>query len=178
MSRYFLFPSYCRKTSWEKASHVFTRQGEKIVALTQGLSDEQLGKPVLIERLRGLEDSSRFWSIAMTLEHLVIVGRLMLRGVVLLSRGDTPTDVANTATVKPKGALVPEEALAAFNRFQNEYTRTVENEVRDRNAKGTYRHPWFGPLTAHRWHCLAGIHQGLHRKQIEAIRAGLGAQES
>ncbi len=35
-------------------------------------------------------------------------------------------------------------------------------------------HPWFGPLDAHRWHCLLAFHQGIHRKQIQAVHRGLG----
>jgi hypothetical protein len=28
-------------------------------------------------------------------------------------------------------------------------------------------------MTAHDWHCLAGIHHGLHRRQIERIKQAL-----
>ena len=30
-------------------------------------------------------------------------------------------------------------------------------------------HPWFGPMTAHDWHCLAAIHSWVHRRQIERV---------
>jgi hypothetical protein len=30
-------------------------------------------------------------------------------------------------------------------------------------------HPWFGPMPAHDWHCLAAIHHRVHRPQLERI---------
>lgn len=174
LSRYWYFPSYCRRTTWEQASAVFARQGERLLALSDGATDVQLTQQVLIPRLRGLEDSSRYWSLAMTAEHLVIVGRLILRAVTSLSRGEVPTEVASTAAVKPRGEEEARQSLAEFRAFQQEYLERTANAGLKSVGGLRYRHPWFGLLTAHQWHCLAGVHQGVHRKQMEAIRKGLG----
>jgi hypothetical protein len=32
-----------------------------------------------------------------------------------------------------------------------------------------HTHPWFGPLDAHGWLCLAGMHHVIHRRQLERI---------
>ena len=32
-----------------------------------------------------------------------------------------------------------------------------------------FAHAWFGPMNAMSWYLLAGIHMGIHRKQITAI---------
>jgi hypothetical protein len=34
---------------------------------------------------------------------------------------------------------------------------------------------WFVPMSARRWHVLAAVHLGLHRKQLESIVRGLKA---
>jgi hypothetical protein len=40
----------------------------------------------------------------------------------------------------------------------------------------THAHPWFGPLNAHGWHCLAAIHHTLHRRQLTAILRALSSE--
>lgn len=37
-------------------------------------------------------------------------------------------------------------------------------------------HPWFGPIDVFRWHCLLGVHQGIHRVQLERVRDGLAGR--
>jgi hypothetical protein len=39
--------------------------------------------------------------------------------------------------------------------------------ILDRRVR--HPHPWFGPMTAHDWHCLAAIHHRVHRRQLERI---------
>lgn len=41
---------------------------------------------VLIKRITGIEDSSRFWSVYMVLDHLLIVDRLTIKIMESLSR--------------------------------------------------------------------------------------------
>jgi len=47
----------------------------------------------------------------------------------------------------------------------------MNREVADRNSRTTLRHPWFGEMNAHQWHCLAAMHQSVHRKQMQRILA-------
>src|SRR3990167_8235372 len=72
VAKYILIPQRYKNSSKEKALADFAEQSDKILKLAQGLSSEQLTERRLIARLRGLEDSSRFWSVAMTLDHLTI----------------------------------------------------------------------------------------------------------
>ena len=76
------------------------------------------------------------------------------------------------AAVKPTGLIPPGEVRAEFVRLLAEAEADMGAPVP--KGKGPCaEHPWFGPLTAYQWHCLLGIHQGIHRKQLEAIRAKL-----
>src|SRR5687768_11192069 len=62
---------------WTGTPAAFTAQFEReqraIAGLYAGRDEARLARQVLIPRLPGLEDSSRFWSVYMTLEHLRIV---------------------------------------------------------------------------------------------------------
>jgi hypothetical protein len=51
----------------------------------------------------GIEDSSRYWSAAMVLEHLIEVGSRIATGVVELTHGQAASVKADIADVKPKG---------------------------------------------------------------------------
>src|SRR5687768_16111893 len=57
----------------QTAMELYTKETERILQNIANKSPAQLESPVLIERVFGIEDSSRGWSITMTLEHLNIV---------------------------------------------------------------------------------------------------------
>jgi len=56
---------------------------------------------VLIDRLPGLEDSSRCWSVWMTLDHLRITNAAFAEVITQLRNGQIPPGKASTAAVKP-----------------------------------------------------------------------------
>jgi hypothetical protein len=153
------------------ASRWFRVEADRIRALARALCAEDVARRVLITRLRGLEDSSRYWSVAMTLEHLVIVNTAIRKGIEALTAGIVPPRTASTAAVKPAPTAGP-ELIERFEAVAGEYLARVD-ALPELRSKVTYRHPWFGGLTALGWHRIAAIHQRLHRKQIERIIAGL-----
>jgi hypothetical protein len=57
----------------EKSVENYARRKDEILRLVQACPMEIARKRVLIRRLPGLEDSSRYWSVYMTLDHLRIV---------------------------------------------------------------------------------------------------------
>jgi hypothetical protein len=120
--------------------------------------------------LLGLEDSSRFWSPFMVLEHLVIVDTNMLRIMTDLVAGRLHPDEARIEDFKPAPSA-GRPSLAAFDelvaRFDSRIPSWPKLHTRCRHV-----HPWFGPLDAHRWLCLAGLHHGIHRRQLKRILAG------
>ena len=117
-----------------------------------------------------MEDSSRFWSVAMTVEHLNIVGAAVRRLIAGLMRGEATDRPARTQDVKPKGETPPAEVRAEFVRLLAD-AATDPPAACGEGMKA--RHPWFGPLDAFRWRCMLAMHQRLHRRQLEAIRDGL-----
>ncbi len=176
-ARYIILPRFFRKTPWEQAQEMFEKEGQKILKRIEGLSLQDMATQVLVNPIQGLEDSSRFWSIAMSMEHLIVVGRLMLRAMKELTHGTVPAMKVGTADVKPLGALSAKNAIESFREFQEEFLRESTSGMGDRGSKLKSPHPWFGPLTAHRWLCVAALHQRIHRQQVELILQGL-AQNS
>jgi hypothetical protein len=146
----------------------FLRRERALIAeLVKGCPAGRLGERVLIPRPRGLEDSSRHWSVLMTLEHLRIVNLACASIIRELSEGRVPAGKASTADVKPSPD-VTESVLAAYEASCDEVLAAVAS-AKDLDDPARFPHPWFGPMSARRWHVLAAVHLGLHRRQIEAI---------
>lgn len=171
--RYWLFPRFCKAHGWEDASKRFEKEGKRILDLTAGLSPELLTRKVLVSGIPGIEDSSRYWSVSMTIEHLMIVGKGMLSGIIELSHGRKPDYKVDVGAVKPKGGQEANAVIEEFRAFLPAYLNGIQSKLGDRSSRVTLHHPWFGEMTAHQWHCLAALHQMTHRKQIDAIRRGL-----
>lgn len=163
-----VFPIGAALTSWNAALDRFRAEGERILDLVQPLSTTLLTERVLIERIRGIEDSSRFWSPAMVLDHLVIVGDAIGSVVVSLSRSQRPPGETSIAAVKPNPAAGP-ELVGRFRDLLASYPRLLAEQVKTRDSRTTYPHPWFGELNARQWNVLAAFHQGIHRRQLLAI---------
>jgi hypothetical protein len=164
----------CFLMSQAEASELFQRETEKILELVQTTPIKQAGTPVLIKRVTGIEDSSRNWSLYMVLDHLRIVDDGIARLVEALTRGVAPGHVIRIKDVKPSFEAGP-ETIGGFADAVENYEGTVQRLGKlGRSAR--HAHPWFGPMTAHELHCLAGIHHGAHRQQIERIKKGLALQ--
>lgn len=150
---------------------LFARERETILGLARALEPAKAAQRVLIPRLRGMEDSSRYWSVWMTLDHLRIVNRGCTRVMQLLAQGKVPDRVASTAAVKPSlnvDASVVETFIEGCETFLETSAAIADHRTRVHHA-----HPWFGSLDVAGWHAMAGFHMQLHRRQVERIIAGL-----
>jgi hypothetical protein len=170
--RHVLFPAFCRTTSWDKAVGLFRREGERVAAAAQSLAPQALQTRVLIRAPMGIEDSSRYWSAAMVLEHLIEVGSRVATGVVELTHGQAASVKADIVAVKPKGGK-DGSIVSEYRAFLEDYADKVMKRAGDRAARHTAPHPWFGDLTPHRWVCLGALHQQIHRRQLDRIIDGL-----
>jgi hypothetical protein len=170
--RHVIFPAFCRTTSWDKALGLFLHEGERVAASAQSLAPEALRTRVLIRAPMGIEDSSRYWSAAMVLEHLIEVGSRVATGVVELTHRQVVSVKADIAEVKPKGQN-NKGIVSAYRVFLEDYQNKLIHNTGNRNAQNTAPHPWFGDLTPQRWVCLGAIHQQIHRRQMDRIIACL-----
>jgi len=152
----------------------FERERDAILALVRPLDETTAARRVLIRRPRGLEDSSRDWSVWMTLDHLRITNTRFAQAITLLRAGRVPPQPASTAAVKP----APEVDAGVVAAFEASCQVLLEASapLREACSDTTYAHPWFGPLDARGWQALASFHLALHRVQIERILADLASR--
>jgi hypothetical protein len=155
----------------DAATRKFLDEQNQIAALLNRCDPTLACERVLIPRLRGLEDSSRHWSVAMTLDHLRITNTSFVQIIRCLAGNSIPPGVASTAAVKPSA----DASLKVVHAYNQACSQVLEAVRENPNLKTAvkFAHPWFGPMNAEGWHLLAGMHMGIHRKQIEAILKGL-----
>lgn len=122
--------------------------------------------PILVPRLRGLEDSSRYYAPAMVLEHIALVDQGISQIVSLLGQGIIPPKAPGTADVKPRSGVIWQDAvtkiMAASAAFQNSLAA-------DFTCQAALSHPWFGPLNAWQWAQFTVIHHDIHLSQLRKM---------
>jgi uncharacterized damage-inducible protein DinB len=147
----------------------FGAESAEIAALVKPLDEAKLGSRRLVPRLRGLEDSSRYWSVAMALQHMCIVNN-RVRGVIIgLTHGKTSMQAGSTADVKPPTDVDCATVLSEFEQTNRDFLDTVSRVDFEKFPRATFAHPWFGELTARQWVQFLPVHQQVHKKQIAQI---------
>ncbi len=159
------------KATRERSNAEFQEERAAIAEMTRGCDAEVGARRVLIDRLRGMEDSSRHWSVWMTLEHLRLVHSGIIHVIASLAKGTIPAIKASTAAVKPS-PQVTAEVVSEYEKSCDTLLATVA-DTPNLGTREKHAHPWFGPLDAAGWHAIAAMHIGIHRRQIELIFAGL-----
>lgn len=162
-----LFGIRCRTGSPQSLTSRFLEERGKIRKLVASLDKLSLAGRVLIKRPPGLEDSSRDWSVLMTLDHLRIVHGEFVRVIGALSQETIPEGQASTAAVKPDPA-VTSDVISRYETSCEELLVCLAS-VSNFKTRAKFAHPWFGAMDAHAWHALTGGHMGIHRVQIERI---------
>lgn len=158
---------HTRSYDQQKVNNFLKEETRGIEQIVEHHTSEALSQNVLIPRLRGLEDSSRNWSVFMTLEHLRIVNTLIAKTIDSLGRNQPSTRVVGTADVKPASGIEA-TVIGAFSRSAEKIITAIDSLPKPTMTM-KYPHPWFGPLNAAEWHFMAAFHTRLHRKQIEKI---------
>jgi hypothetical protein len=172
--RYIGFPLLRTVLSWEKALNMFESEGNKLLQLVEGLSQEQIHTKVLVPKAIGIEDNSRNYSAAMVLWHLSYVSETIRDGIISLSRGETLDFTVKIGDFKPIveiDATVIDDYKATLSGFRP----ALDNRVWDRHIENCLSHPWFGSLNPHGWLVLSAVHQMIHRRQLEDIVKALKA---
>lgn len=162
--------------SRERHSREFSSERAAIKALYGSEDNVTLGTRVLIPRIRGLEDSSRYWSVLMTLDHLRIVNTQIAGVIMSLVDGVVPNEKASTAAVKPDPNVGP-DVIETYEASCDQLLSVVDSSA-DLDSRGRYSHPWFGPLNAAGWHAMAAMHMRIHRAQMALIRKELARRSA
>ena len=169
MARWFGRRMLRSRFHWESAQSAIVRISSQLAKDARAMDDATFAGRVLIQRMRGLEDSSRYWSPEMVLEHLVIAGELFTDYVVALSNDRPITDRRGIADIKPRGGL-GQAVIARFVAVHQGIPARLRAEAGPFRAGPTHAHAWFGNLTAEDWLSLTALHLALHMQQWKAIR--------
>ncbi|WP_415406076.1 hypothetical protein ACLHDG_09925 [Sulfurovum sp. CS9] len=170
--RYLGFPLLNSIISWERALDIFEKEGEKVLFLARSMKKDKLFERVLVPKLFGLEDNSRYYSVAMVIEHLIIVGSALKKRIPLLSQGKNLDKEIKIEDYKPY-MEIDETIIDQYEIFLHSFRKEVEENVDNIYLENRHEHPWFGELKAKDWSVMGAIHQMVHRRQIEAIIRGL-----
>jgi hypothetical protein len=177
ISRYVVFPLFKAFSDQQKRLRIFRAEADIIAGLLAETSEVDAQRPVLVGRIPGMEDSSRYWSLAMVAEHLVMVNSGVARVIETLVGGEGDLEDVDVADFKPKGGQSRDQALAAFRANVEEVVARISALGDLRRCHNTHVHPWFGPLTPPDWLALGAIHIRIHRKQARAIAGSLSRQD-
>ena len=161
-----VFPFLRLKLNQKSSLTLFKRSGQTISSSVRDLDQEAFTRPVLIDRLPGLEDSSRHWSPEQTLEHIQVVTAAALY-IIKKLEANQPLDLpVRTQDVKPSGGIGLERRRSFETYLKETPPKIAQFEF---TSQATHPHPWFGELRSIDWLRLIAFHQDLHRKQVQRI---------
>jgi hypothetical protein len=170
--RWWIGPFVSRRADKDRNLRLFATAGKRVLKEFAEIPASQRDSKVLVPKLRGVEDSSRFWCANEVLEHLMITG-VPIRGLIeTLAKGGTSDYEVKIENFKPKGRYAGRDASVDFKAFLAE-TAAALDPLDIRDAGPTHRHPWMGPFNALQWTWVLAGHTGIHLAQLQAIKKGL-----
>jgi len=158
---------YSRTATRAAATRRFQGEAERLVQLASQLQESAARTRVLIRRVMGIEDNSRYWSASMVLEHLVIVDRGIAGIIEHICAGEEYPDEVLISQVKPHPDVGP-EITPAFRASVDEFCQRIER-IADLHSTAKHTHPWFGALDGWEWYCLGAAHHTIHRRHMQRI---------
>jgi hypothetical protein len=168
--KHVVFPLLKTTLSWNMGMKLFEAEGEKILHAVKQLDHDILFKKVLIPRILGIEDNSRYYSPAMVLWHLIYVGNAIQAGIVGLSKNESVDFVVKIENFKPF-VEISDNIVNEYELFLHNYRSDIENNIQNKYIKNYHAHPWFGPLNPHQWLVMSAVHQIVHGRQLRKILA-------
>jgi hypothetical protein len=166
-----MVPWRAKRTPWQESVARFERNSKKIEEISKTLSETQLNQRVLVAPIAGLEDSSRYWSAGMVLEHLMLAGRAFHQIIEQLSNGTVPPIEVRVEKVKPPVHQRHQQVVQDFQQFWTQFFPSLK--LGPKHDQPRLLHPWFGPLNAHQWVYVLSVHHSVHLKQLRNIVDGL-----
>ncbi|MDH4467569.1 MAG: hypothetical protein QE271_05875 [Bacteriovoracaceae bacterium] len=179
LNQFLLKPLVIRKASWLECENNFIKTNEKFLKTLHDTPQDFLFQKSLVPPQIGLEDSSRYWSMAMTAAHLKIVGEKMQQVIIQLSNGESVNEAVDIAAVKPSDEHNRYQSITEYELFSKNIlsliNSSINSETSKQSSKHSHFHPWFGKLRAKDWLWLLGAHTQIHLKQVRNIKSQLQA---
>jgi hypothetical protein len=157
-------------SSRTRASAEIRRWRDRYLELAAAMEPAQGVRMVRVPAMMGVDEDMRNWSFFMILEHNAIVNRSITDIVQSLAQGRQPTGPGSMnpkTDVMPAPSAGPEQVEAFRASVESHLSAVAElGGMRDTIRK---RHPLFGRLDAHGWHCMFGLHLKVHINQAETV---------
>lgn len=143
------------------------KTGDAYLAFAENVDPQRGSESREVPAMFGVDEDMRNWSFFMTLEHNVIVNRNITSLVGSLARGEVPEGIDPKNDVMPSANPGVEQVEA----FRSSIADHIDTVAKLGKLRGTVkkRHPIFGRLDAHGWHCMFGLHLTLHVKQAQLL---------
>jgi|GEM_PF-3777953 len=171
--RLYMGPFVASSSEIKKNREVYQSFSQKIIDLGAGIPFSQHSVPVLVPAQVGLLDDTRYWSIAMTLEHLLKLDAKTKEIILKLARGEAPNIKVTPKNVAPTGKMDPEKVFADFKAFVPTHLDEIDELLVASKSELTEVHPIFGPFTARQWYWSLATRTSLRYRQLKNIRRGL-----
>ena len=151
----------------DKVSSQIRTTGDAYLNLSNSISREQGATVVEVPPMLGVDEDMRNWSFYMLLEHHVIVNRSITNLIEGLVRGEVIEGIDPKKDVMPSA----DPGVEQVEVFRSSIEAHIETIARLGKLRGTVkkRHPIFGMLDAHGWHCMFGLHLEVHMKQAQLV---------
>ena len=168
-----MVPYVAGKDSQKDNASAFIHLNTRILDLVDQIPLSQRSVRVMVPPQIGLENNCRYWSVAMTLEHLLLAGERIRSIIFQLAEGGSFQKGILMSDFEP--SLTPDTALVAvkYRKFVSELMPELDELLIDVDLSATHDHPWFGPFHALQWHWLLASHSAIHWRQLQNIRIGL-----
>lgn len=157
-------------TPRDRASDQIRSYLQRYLTLGRSLRPEDGRRPVRVPAMLGVDEDMRDWSFFMILAHNTIVNRSITAIVRSLARAETPSGAGAIDAQKDvmPSAHAGEEQLRELRASVDAHLNTLASHSGLRRTT-THRHPIFGALTAHGWHCMFGLHLEIHLRQAKSV---------
>ncbi len=169
LSRFIFLPRTLKHISSAQAVQIHQDCGNKALHIANSLTTKQQTKRILIKRIRGIEDSSRCWSAAMTIDHLLIVGTAMTNIIESLAHQRSVEINIKVEDAKPDPNRLPVQVFIEYQKYLDTYPAKINALTSLDNNAYTHKHPWFWNMTASEWLILNALHNRIHLKQMIKI---------
>lgn len=156
--------------SRRSAARLIESEAARYFEIVDKLGPENCVKSFRVPSMLGVDDDMRDWSVVKILGHNAIVNRQITVALIHSAQGEIyETDFNMKTDVMPADDVGGEQV----EEFRNSVQAHLKAASGFTKLRGTLRrvHAIFGPLDAHGWNCVFGVHLQLHRKQAEAIAA-------
>ena len=161
-----------KMTSREKGVAQIRTCMQGYLDLLNGLTDEQARKSVRVEKMLGVDEDMREWSLCEIIEHNIIVNHTLKARVLSLLTGEISPEYEHfdvKRDVMPGlGDAFEKSDIDQFTASVDGYLESIA-EFDSLKTTATAEHPIFGKFDAHQFHIMFAFHLNLHLRQAIAV---------